>query len=242
VAAGIGSAGKFERYFSLFRRHVLPLVHSRTRVEQLLNDRTLEERMAFYEQHWDTWLWRAIFRLFFSRAMLGRSARDPRFFQYVKGNVAERLLARVRQGLTEVNPAENPYVQWILTGQHLSALPYALRLENFEAIRANLDRLEWQHISVEDFLASAGRGEIDRFNLSDIFEYVSEENYARILEQLVRVGCPGARLAYWNMLAPRSRPATLAAHLQPLTELAQHLYLRDKAFFYSAFIIEEILP
>jgi S-adenosylmethionine-diacylglycerol 3-amino-3-carboxypropyl transferase len=242
VAAGIGSAGKFERYFSLFRRRVLPLVHTHARVEQLLNDRTLEERMAFYEQHWDIWRWRAMFRLFFSRAVLGRSGRDPRFFQYVEGSVAERLLARVRQGLTEVNPAENPYVQWILTGQHLSTLPYALRAENFEAIRANLDRLEWQCTSMEDFLASVGRGAIDRFNLSDIFEYISEENYASMLEQLVRAGRPGGRLVYWNMLAPRSRPAAFAALLQPLTELAQQLYLKDKAFFYSAFIIEEILP
>src|SRR5260370_159603 len=28
IAAGIGSAGKFERYFALFRRRVLPFVHS----------------------------------------------------------------------------------------------------------------------------------------------------------------------------------------------------------------------
>src|SRR5207237_7608524 len=36
VAAGIGGAGKFERYFALFRARVLPLVHSRRRVERLL--------------------------------------------------------------------------------------------------------------------------------------------------------------------------------------------------------------
>jgi S-adenosylmethionine-diacylglycerol 3-amino-3-carboxypropyl transferase len=242
VAAGIGGAGKFERYLSLFRRRVLPLVHSCARIERLLSDCSLEERIAFYEQHWDTWRWRAMFRLFFSRAVLGRSGRDPRFFQYVEGSVAERLLARTRQGLTEVNPAENPYAQWILTGQHPSALPYALRAENFEAIRVNLDRLEWQCISMEDFLASAGRSAIDRFNLSDIFEYISEENYASMLEQLARTGRPSGRLVYWNMLAPRSRPAALAARLQPLTEFAQQLHSKDKAFFYSAFIIEEILP
>lgn len=242
VVAGIGGAGKFERYFSLFRRRVLPLIHSRARVRQLLNGGTLEERIAFYEQRWDTWRWRAMFRLFFSRTVLGSRGRDPRFFQYVEGAVAERLLMRARQGLIGIDPAENPYAQWILTGQHLNALPYALRAENFEAIRANLDRLEWRRASMEDFLAGAGRGTIDRFNLSDIFEYISEENYARVLEQLVRAGRPGGRLVYWNMLVPRSRPATLAARLQPLTELAQQLYLKDQAFFYSAFIVEEILP
>jgi len=241
IAAGIGAAGKFERYFSLFRRRVLPLVHSHARIEQLLRGGTLEERQAFYRQQWDTWRWRVMFRLFFSRTVLGRSGRDPRFFQYVEGSVAERLLERVRLGLTAVNPAENPYVQWILTGRHTTALPYALRAEHFDAIRENLDKLEWHRASVEDFLAGTGSGVIDRFNLSDVFEYMSEESYVGVLEQLVHAGRPGGRLAYWNMLVPRSRPDVLASRLYPLTELAQQLHRRDKACFYSAFVVEEIL-
>lgn len=241
IAAGIGSVGKFERYFALFRRNILPLVHSHTRVESLLRGGTLSERQAFYQQQWDSWRWRVMFHFFFSRAILGHSGRDPRFFRYVEGKVAERLLERVRQGLTAVNPAENPYIQWILTGRHVTALPYALRAEHFETIRANLDRLEWQRVSVEDFLASAGRSTIDHFNLSDIFEYMSEERYAGLLEQLIRVGRPGGRLVYWNMLVQRSRPEALAAHLSPLRELAWQLYQQDKACFYRALIIEEIL-
>lgn len=240
IAAGIGGAGKFERYFTLFRRRILPLIHSRRCVEVLLRGGSLEEREAFYQQRWDTWRWRAMFHLFFSRAILGRAGRDPSFFRYVEGGVANRLLARVRLGLTTVNPADNPYVQWILTGRHISALPYALRPEHFETIRANLDRLEWHCASLEDFLTGAESQSIDRFNLSDIFEYMAPEHYQSMLEQLVRVGRPGGRLAYWNMLVPRSRPASLAEHLHQLTALAQSLHQQDKACFYSAFIIEEI--
>src|SRR5207248_11100798 len=135
----------------------------------------LEERQAFYRQKWDTWRWRMMFQLFFSRTMLGRVGRDPRLFHYVQGSVAHRLLERVHLGLTEVDPVENPYVQWILTGRHTTALPYALRPQHFEVIRDNLDRLEWHHVSVEDFLKRVGSNVIDRFNLSDIFEYMSEE-------------------------------------------------------------------
>ena len=242
IARGIGGAGKFERYFAMFRNRVLPLVHSRRKVERLLRGGALAEREAFYQAEWDTWRWQGLFRVFFSRFVMGRLGRDPEFFKYVEGSVAERILARTRYALTALDPSVNPYIQWILTGRHaMTALPYALRPENFEAIRANLDRLEWRQQSVEAFLDECGAGAIDAFNLSDIFEYMSPEGTHRLLDRLARAGRPGARLAYWNMLAERRRPESMADRLRPLDELAQRLFAQDKAFFYRAFVIEEVI-
>src|SRR5438093_1159435 len=188
IARGIGAAGKFERYFETFRRRVLPLVHSRKRVEQLLYGGSRAKREAFYNRQWNTWRWQLIFRVFFSRYVMGRMGRDPSFFRYVKGSVSGRILRRAHHALTALNPAENPYLQWILTGSHTRALPFALRPENFEVIRANLARIEWHCQPLEQFLDSADEQSFDAFNLSDIFEYISLENYHRLLEQLIRAG------------------------------------------------------
>src|SRR5690349_6253517 len=188
IANGIGSAGKFERYFALFRSRILPLVHSRARIVDLMTPRpTPAAREQFYEQHWNTWRWRLLFNLFFSRTLMGRLGRDPEFFRYVdadaegqdgkKSSVADRILARTRHALTTLDPADNPYVHWILTGTHGQALPCALRVEHFETIRRNLDRLEWHCDSLEAFLARTEAGTIDRYNLSDAFEYVSIDHY-----------------------------------------------------------------
>jgi S-adenosylmethionine-diacylglycerol 3-amino-3-carboxypropyl transferase len=241
IECGIGGAGKFERYFALFRQRIIPLVHSRSTIDQLLIGGVAAERERFYREHWDTWRWRLLFRFFFSRFVMGRLGRDPSFFRYVEGSVAERILARTRHALTTLNPADNPYLQWILTGRHTSALPFALRPENFEVIRANLDRLEWHCLPLEEFLEQEGTASIDRFNLSDIFEYMSEDNHQRLLQRLVRSGRSGGRLAYWNMLAPRSRPECMAEELRSLEPEARQLFQQDKAFFYSAFILEEVI-
>jgi len=241
IAGGIGSAGKFERYFALFGKRVMPLIHSRATVERLLRGGTREERETFYRERWDTWRWRLLFRIFFSRFVMGRFGRDPSFFRYVEGSVADRILARTRHALTELNPADNPYLQWILTGRHTTALPFALRAENFEAIRANLHRLEWRQQSVEEFLAQEPEMKLDGANLSDIFEYMSEANTAALLERVASACHAGARLAYWNMLAPRSRPESLAPRLRSLDELAAKLFALDKAFFYSRFMVEEVM-
>ncbi len=240
IASGIGSAGRFERYLTLFRRLILPLVHDRACVERLLRGGTATERRESYARGWDTARWRLFFRLFFSQPVMARLGRDPEFFRHATDRVSTHLLAQVRHALVEQDPATNPYLHWILTGMHGTTLPYALRPENFDAIRANLDRLEWRCQSLEEFLSAAEPASIDRFNLSDVFEYMSEQEHGVVLDRLVRAARGGARLAYWNMLVPRSRPCRLAEQLLSLDELAERLHGQDKVFFYRRFVIEEV--
>ena len=238
VEEGIGGCGRFEQYFRLFRTMILPLIHSRRHICALLEERPRAERISFYEREWSNWRWRVLFRVFFSRRVMGALGRDPEFFRYVEGSVSTRILARARYALTELEPEKNPYIWWILTGRHGESLPFALREENFENIRRNLDRLELRQAALEDIAKQDGP--FDCFNLSDIFEYMSVDNYERQLGRIVSMARRGARLAYWNMLAPRRRPEALAANLDVLADVAAGLFARDKAFFYSAFVVEQV--
>ncbi|MEM6391272.1 MAG: DUF3419 family protein [Planctomycetota bacterium] len=240
VEAGIGTGGKFEGYFALFRRRVLPWVHRRSAVRGLLTARDAAGRRAFYDKRWNNRRWRLMFRLFFSRFVMGRLGRDPAFFRYVEGSVAERIFGRAEHALAELDPSANPYLHWILTGTHGEALPMLLRAESFDAIRERVGRVEVVRGTLEDAMDGMPTGAIDRFNLSDVFEYMSEANAEAMLRRCVRHGRSGGRLAYWNMLVPRSRPDTMADELEPLVDLADRLHLEDKAFFYSRFVVEAI--
>lgn len=241
VQGGVGSAGKFERYFALFRRFVLPLLVSRPDLAALYAQPTREGRERVFEKRFETWRWKALFRAFFSKTVLGRLGRDPSFFRYTSGSTGEHLLRRARHALVELEPGQNPYLDWILSGEHANALPLALRPEHFGTIRDNLSKLEYSQTSLEARLGELGPNSVDRFNLSDIFEYMSPGNSDALLSQLAAVGRAGGRLAYWNLLAERHRPETLAHLLRPLTAEAQRLFGQDKAFFYGAFVLEEVL-
>ena len=70
---------------------------------------------------------------------------------------------------------------------------------------------------------------------------MSPEHYHEVLEKLIRAGTFGARLAYWNLLVPRRRPDSLAKQLGPLDDLSCRLHLKDRTFFYSDFVVEEII-
>jgi S-adenosylmethionine-diacylglycerol 3-amino-3-carboxypropyl transferase len=238
-AEGPAHAGKFENYFRLFRERVLLLAHSRRRVSELLQARAPEDRATFYEQKWNNWRWRAIFHCFFSRFTMGLLGRDPEFFRYVEGSVAARILERTRHALVELDPSSNPWLRMILTGSFGPHLPPAFLPGAFhpirEALRAN--RLTIHACPIEDV---RGLPPVDGFNLSDIFEYMSEDSTRELLTRLAAMAKPGARLAYWNMLAPRSRPESLAGILSPLEDEAQALFRTDRAFFYSRFVLEEV--
>jgi S-adenosylmethionine-diacylglycerol 3-amino-3-carboxypropyl transferase len=82
----------------------------------------------------------------------------------------------------------------------------------------------------------------DGFNLSDIFEYIDQESTREIYASLVEVARPGARLAYWNTLVPRGRPAELAARARPLADVAARLHETDRAFFYGEFHVDQVIP
>jgi S-adenosylmethionine-diacylglycerol 3-amino-3-carboxypropyl transferase len=247
IERGAADIGRFEQYLRLFRRYVLPLIHSDQTVKRLLMDRSNsnsnsnsnDERARFYREEWDTRLWRSLFKVFFSRIVMQRFGRDPAYFRYAEGSLATGLLERTRHALVDLPPSENPYLQWILLGEQATALPFALRRENFEAIRSNLHRLELRCSSVDD--AVRQDGPFRRMNLSNVFEYMSVERSNTLLESIAEKSPPGALLAYWNMAVERRHPEWLGGRLRALTGLSEELFPQAKACFYRNLVIEEVI-
>lgn len=237
-AHGAAGIGKFERYFRLFRRRLLPLVHGRARVNAVFEPRGAAERERFLDEVWSNRRWRLLLRLFFSRRVMGWLGRDPAFFDHAEGSVPDHVARRIRQAFVAQDPGTNPYLRWLLTGAHArGALPLALRPEHFDAIRARLDRVV-THLGP---ITEAGEGRrFDGFNLSDVFEYMDPAEFEREYGRVLALAAPGARLAYWNMMAPRRRPDPYAGRAEPLEELSAGLHAADRAFFYSAFRVDEV--
>jgi S-adenosylmethionine-diacylglycerol 3-amino-3-carboxypropyl transferase len=235
---GVGGVGKFENYFRTFREWVLPFIHNSGTIDELLRPREPGERKEFYDKHWNIWGWRMMLKVFFSRTVMGRLGRDPAFFDHVEGGPAEQVGRLTRKALVDQDPSVNPYLHWILKGNHGEALPRALELERFETIRERLDRLEIRLCTVET-LAEEGV-KADAFNLSDIFEYMSPEAHEKAYGTILAASKPGARIAYWNMMAPRRAPMSMASRVKTNVELEAKLKPLDKAFFYSDFVIEEV--
>jgi S-adenosylmethionine-diacylglycerol 3-amino-3-carboxypropyl transferase len=240
IGRGMIHRGKFERYFRTFRTRVLPLIHSTETIARLLAPKSQNERMRFWSERWNNRRWRMLLRVFFSRFLMARMGRDPEFFRYAEGSIADQIHDRAHYAMTVLSPDQNPYLQYIATGNYQSALPRYLRAEHYDAIRSGLERLTLFHGPIEETAARHGAGGFDGFNLSDIFEYVSEQTACTLYGSLLRHANPGARLAYWNTFVPRRCPREFESAVSPQTELAAELFAQDKAFFYSHFQIDQV--
>jgi S-adenosylmethionine:diacylglycerol 3-amino-3-carboxypropyl transferase len=241
IERGALHAGRFEQYLGYFRR-LLRLCQSQHRIEQLVLPRDRAGRERFYNEVWNSPQWRALFRFFFSRAVLGRLGLDPKFFTFVRGEQAfgDIFLRRVRHALVELPVHENYFVEYILFGTYRRAFPPYLKRENFPRLRKLVDRIEVVTEEVGRFLASLPDNTLDRIDFSNVFEWIDAADCERLLRETVRVCRPGARITYRNLLVHRERPESLAAQIRPDPQ-AKKLLPQDRAFVYSNFVVEEIV-
>jgi S-adenosylmethionine-diacylglycerol 3-amino-3-carboxypropyl transferase len=174
---------------------------------------------------------------------MGRLGRDPEFFRYVDGSIADQIQQRTQYALTVLPTDSNPYLRYLATGNYSSpvALPRYLRREHFESIREGLDRLTLFEGPIGQAAETHAGDGWDAFNLSDIFEYVSESSASKLYGRLLRHANPSARLAYWNAFVPRRCPKEFRNHVRPLDDLSKSCFTRDQAFFYNHFQVDEVI-
>ncbi|HJW21332.1 MAG TPA: DUF3419 family protein [Candidatus Limnocylindrales bacterium] len=243
IGRGVIHAGRFERYLELFRRLVLPIVPGRRTVRAMLAATSLDEQGRIYRERWDSWRWRSVVRLFFSRRLLGLFGRDRAFFEQCEiDDVGREYLARAAHALVDVPIWKNPYATYILSGRFGPGerLPDYLRGPVQAVVRGRLDRIEVRTASLEDTLQALPPASIDAFYLSDVFELATRARHAAVLAEVARVGRPGARICYWNNLVTRRCPAALADRLASDTAEAARLHPTDRAFLYSALVVETV--
>jgi len=234
INKGIIHQGKMENYFQSFRKYFIPLIHRKKTIAKLLSKKSEEEQSRFYNTKWNSLRWKALFKVFFGKFIMGRLGRDPQFLDEVNVSVSSFSLSKAKEQLTNVNCQSNYFIEYILKGNFKSNLPHYARKENFEKIKSRLSRLKLFKGYAED--AYREYGKFNSFNLSNIFEYMDLKTFSKTVSSLVSIGIDGAKYAYWNLMVPRnmSQEAPLLASL-PVMQYG----LQDKGFFYSKFHINQ---
>lgn len=235
IKNGIIHQGKFERYFQLFHTRILPKIHTVERIKLLFDIKNEQEQAHFFQKKWNNLRWRLLFRIFFSRFVLGRFGRDPKFLNEVKVSVSTFILERAARHLSLVDCQNNYFLRYILTGEFGHYLPHYARRENYEIIKQRIDRI----ITFEGLAEKAFEKYplFDKFNLSNIFEYMDAETFKAVTDNLIAHANPNARIAYWNLMVER-KISSISGQVKCDETLSSKLHNHDKGFFYGGFFVD----
>jgi S-adenosylmethionine-diacylglycerol 3-amino-3-carboxypropyl transferase len=235
IENGIVHQGKFEKYFRLFRKSVLPLIHSKLTVNNLLADKSAKEQAEFFYKHWNNLRWRLLLRVFFSRFLMGKIGRDPEFLNEVKLNVSTYIANKSESHLSSRDCQTNHFLHYIMKGSFDGQLPHYAREENFEIIKARIGRLETFYGFAEESMMRHEK--FNKFNLSNIFEYMDTETFKNVSEKIINDSSANSTFTYWNLMVPRHMSKVTDAVNMDI-ELSKSLTAKDKCFFYSGIIVD----
>jgi S-adenosylmethionine-diacylglycerol 3-amino-3-carboxypropyl transferase len=174
---------------------------------------------------------------------MGHLGREPSFYEHVdRAKTSDEILKRTKHGLSEVDISTNFFAEFILTGRYNNAFcmpPYLLE-SNFQYLKKHSSKIKLIHGTITDYISSLKPGTFSKFNLSDVFEYMSQTEFEKVLECLAGVSRAGSRLAFWTLFINRIIPDNLREKFISCDDLSKELYFKSKTFFYGSFNVWKI--
>lgn len=241
INRGIIHCGRYERYMHLLK-NVFRILIGGSVINELFNAVTREERLQLFNNKWDNFRWRMFCRIFLSRTFASLLF-DKAFYRYLDHDFSfeKYYSSAVKRAVTELPLKENYFFAYILLGNYYeNNLPPYLRSDNFELIRSRVNRIEPITSGCIEYFRSMPAGSISKFNFTNIFEWMSIDEFSDLLRETIRVATHGAIITYRNHLVTRHRPENMADHIFPDEELSAKLHYSDLSFIYKAYVVERI--
>ena len=219
----------------------MPLIMNKNKWLELISKKSKSKRVDFYNTKINSWRWNLFLDIAFNPITLKKLDlnRDSYHFKTRTNSISKEVKERIKYALTVLPTHNNSYLEYIIRGNFCNSLPFFLKKENFEKIRENIDKLVIFNGTLKDALEKNSKIIFDGFNLSDIFEYMSHNQYLKRIKQILPQIKKGGRIVYWNNLIRREAPRSLCPKISERKELSEQLFSQNRAFFYGSLNILE---
>jgi S-adenosylmethionine-diacylglycerol 3-amino-3-carboxypropyl transferase len=243
VRDGILFQGNLERFFGLTRR-VTGAVWRKNR-SRLFAFEDLDDQRRFIEKKWDAPLCRFIVHNLSRKSLFDIFADDPGVTRFLPRGfpIHREIHASIGNYLKNNLARDNALLSlaFFQDYSHASAAPIYLRERSYDEIRAALGRTRIRIITgfVEEVLGDAPDRTFDAFSFSDIGSYMTDDAFARHIDQVLRTAKPGARFCGRHFLLNRTLGAAHERRMRRDREMEADLARHDDAMIHR-FIVGEI--
>ncbi|MFN0135496.1 MAG: DUF3419 family protein [Phycisphaerae bacterium] len=241
VRRGLYNYGKMGLATRIVRFMLPRLGLSKKFCDEFFELRSLAEQREWYDKHvahrlwgpWTKWLCQSSWFMYLCGV-------HPRQLKLVDGRhgIYDFVRERIEYALTKVPIYDNYFLSVTVTGKFRGyRVPPYLLPENFETLRKNLDRVLVVNGWLGPFLDTQPAHSINKFNLLDIFDWMTPEIFEGTLKSVLRAAAPGATLIYRSGSYKLDPPESIRRQLDSHDALAKELLAIDRSATYGSFYV-----
>lgn len=241
AARGIYDFGRNGTFFRILRNYLKLLGIRKRHFTELFELRSLAEQQAWYDKTIAPRLWGPWSKRFVEfKPFMFLAGVHPEQYRLVDGrhDMYEYVKERVEYALTRVRTFDNYFLSIALTGKFQGdRVPPYLLPEHFEPLRSRLARVTVVNGWLGPYLDTQPAGSIQKFNLLDIFDWMTPQIFESTMHSVIRAAAPGATMIYRSGSYKFDPPASILPHVQRDDTLAKRLFATDRSATYGSFYI-----
>ncbi len=241
---GILAQGKLGFFLKWIRRYMRWQLGER-RMRQFFEVDDIDDQRDFYYREIHPRLLRgSVLEILGSRWVLACAGMHPSQYDLIQDRhgIGRYIRDRVEYVLTTVPIRDNYFIAQAFLGAYLDAenVPPYLLERNFDTLKQTADRVVNVTSWLTEYLDSLPESSVDKFNLLDIFDWMSRESLHTTVRSVLRAGTPGGRFIYRSAVRSLPVPPELRSAVVSEDDLAHRLFAQDRSFTYSSFYIYRI--
>jgi S-adenosylmethionine-diacylglycerol 3-amino-3-carboxypropyl transferase len=197
---GLLSSGKLENYITSFYDTLDSDIQEK--LQQLIRFTDVKAQYDFFKDRLDTSNFKQAFIAYYSDENL-KKGRDSNLLKYAADPIGPTFYKRLLQQVGSAILGANFHFRFFFFGlQNMPAdiLPPCYRRENYTVLRQRLHKIWVFEGEALDHLLSERGSTVTKAALSNIFEYISHEEFDHICQGLIKDPDRKLRLAFWNLL------------------------------------------
>ena len=241
VARNLYDYGRMGLFCRILRWYLAQLGLTASQLDRFFELQTLAEQRAWYFKHIAPRLWGPTAKALINfPPFLWLAGVHPTQFKLVDGrhDMYEYVRERVEYALTKVPIYDNYFLSVAVTGRFRGkrVSPY-LQEANFATLKRNLDRVRVVNGWLGPYLDTLPAHSVTKFNLLDIFDWMTPEVFEGTMQSVLRAAAPGATLIYRSGSYELPPPAAVRDRLEHHAELSRELLAIDRSATYGSFYV-----
>jgi S-adenosylmethionine-diacylglycerol 3-amino-3-carboxypropyl transferase len=164
------------------------------------------------------------------------------YFTYIKNVYYQKdHLEKIKNVYSKIPIKNNNFASLILLGYYFDENCYQpyLKEDNYQLLKKRISKIEIRTDSVLNLLKNLSDDTVDKFSLSNIFDWIDIESFRTTLNEIARVGRKNSKLFYSITRVDRYIPIDFEKIIMD-RKSGNELLKEDRTTLYSGFVVGEI--